>query len=29
MSRLYEMCRIVRLEGQDYRSGVLHARHRI
>ncbi len=27
MSRLYEMCRIVRVEGKDYRSGVLHAKH--
>lgn len=27
MSRLYEMCRIVRVGGQDYRSGVLHAKH--
>ncbi len=26
MSRLYEMCRIVVLEGGDYRRGVLHAR---
>jgi DNA replication protein DnaC len=28
MSRLYEMCRIVELRGQDYRSGILHAKHR-
>ena len=27
MSRLYEMCRIVRITGDDYRRGVLHARH--
>jgi DNA replication protein DnaC len=27
MSRLYEMCRIVRMGGRDYRSGVLHAKH--
>lgn len=27
MSRLYEMCRIVRFGGKDYRSGVLAARH--
>lgn len=26
MSRIYEMCRIVLLEGRDYRRGVLHAR---
>jgi DNA replication protein DnaC len=25
VSRLYEMCRIVRLHGEDYRRGVLHA----
>jgi DNA replication protein DnaC len=28
MSRLYEMCRIVPLRGEDYRRGVLHAEHR-
>ncbi len=28
MSRLYEMCRIVSVRGDDYRKGVLHARHR-
>jgi DNA replication protein DnaC len=28
MSRLYEMCRVVPVDGQDYRRGVLHARHR-
>ncbi len=28
MSRLYEMCRIVPVEGNDYRRGVLHAKHR-
>lgn len=28
MSRLYEMCRVVPVEGHDYRRGVLHARHR-
>jgi DNA replication protein DnaC len=27
MSRLYEMCRIVRVGGRDYRSGILHAKH--
>lgn len=27
MSRLYEMCRIVNVGGQDYRSGILHAKH--
>ena len=27
MSRLYEMCRIVRIGGKDYRSGILHAKH--
>ncbi len=27
MSRIYEMCKIVSLGGNDYRSGVLHARH--
>jgi DNA replication protein DnaC len=27
MSRLYEMCRIIRVGGKDYRSGVLHAKH--
>jgi DNA replication protein DnaC len=27
MSRLYEMCRIVQLRGEDYRRGVLHAEH--
>jgi DNA replication protein DnaC len=27
MSRLYEMCRTVELKGQDYRSGILHAKH--
>jgi DNA replication protein DnaC len=26
MSRIYEMCRIVVVEGRDYRRGVLHAR---
>jgi DNA replication protein DnaC len=26
MSRLYEMCRVVEVEGRDYRRGVLHAR---
>jgi len=26
MSRVYEMCRIVVVEGEDYRRGVLHAR---
>ncbi len=28
MSRLYEMCLIVRVGGKDFRRGVLHARHR-
>ncbi len=28
MSRIYEMCRIVGFAGEDYRRGVLHARHR-
>ncbi len=27
MSRLYEMCCVVRMSGKDYRSGVLHAKH--
>jgi DNA replication protein DnaC len=27
MSRLYEMCRIVRVAGRDYRSWILHAKH--
>jgi DNA replication protein DnaC len=27
MSRLYEMCRVVRLRGRDYRSWILHAKH--
>ena len=27
MSRLYEMCRIVRIGGEDYRKGILHAKH--
>jgi len=27
MSRLYEMCRIVRIGGDDYRKGILHAKH--
>jgi DNA replication protein DnaC len=27
MSRLCEMCRIVRMEGRDYRSGILNAGH--
>jgi DNA replication protein DnaC len=29
MSRIYEMCRIVRMGGEDYRSGVLYAKHSI
>lgn len=28
MSRLYEMCLIVKVAGKDFRRGVLHARHR-
>ncbi len=28
MSRLYEMCLVVRVQGKDFRRGVLHARHR-
>ncbi len=28
MSRIYEMCRTVGFAGEDYRRGVLHARHR-
>ena len=27
MSRLYEMCRIIRVAGRDYRSWILHAKH--
>ena len=27
MSRLYEMCRVVKTGGKDYRKGVLHAKH--
>jgi len=27
MSRLYEMCRVVRVGGRDYRRGILHAEH--
>jgi DNA replication protein DnaC len=27
MSRIYEMCLVVPVEGEDYRRGVLHARH--
>ena len=27
MSRLYEMCRIVKVAGRDYRSWILHAKH--
>jgi DNA replication protein DnaC len=27
MSRLYEMCRIVKVGGRDYRSWILHAKH--
>lgn len=28
MSRLYEMCLVVRVEGRDFRKNILHARHR-
>ena len=28
MSRLFEMCLVVRIQGKDFRRGVLHARHR-
>ncbi len=27
MSRLYEMCKVLKVEGRDYRSWILHARH--
>jgi len=29
MSRLYEMCHIVRVSGKDYRSWILRAKHRV
>ena len=28
ISRIYEMCLVVEIEGNDYRRGVLHASHR-
>jgi len=28
MSRIYEMCRVIPVNGEDYRRRILHARHR-
>jgi hypothetical protein len=28
MSRLYEMCRVIPVESEDFRRRVMHARHR-